>query len=197
MSHYFTDNSNLEHDYKTIEYFINDEKFIFKTDKGVFSRENVDKGTDILLNILIKEKINGSVLDVGTGYGVIAIVIKRFFTKTDVVGIDINPRAVELALSNALNANSDIKFLVSDRFKNIKENYDNIIINPPIRSGKSNIYSMFKESYEHLNKNGSLWIVIRKKQGSKSAFMEIKKIFNNCDVVKSKKGYEILKSVKY
>ena len=51
--------------------------------------------------------------------------------------------------------------------------------------------------YNHLNKNGNLWVVIRKQQGASSAVNEIKSKFNNCDIVKKKKGFWILKATKY
>jgi 16S rRNA (guanine1207-N2)-methyltransferase len=75
--------------------------------------------------------------------------------------------------------------------------FDEILVNPPIRAGKKIVYKMFNDSYNHLNKNGNLWVVIRKQQGASSAVNEIKSKFNNCDIVKKKKGFWILKATKY
>lgn len=196
MSHYYTDNTNLNHEFKYIEYKLNNYTFTFKTDKGVFSKDNVDFGTDILIKTLLKEDIIGKVLDMGCGYGVISITLNKILN-LKMKGVDINPRAIELAIENSKLNTTNVEYLISSSFSNIHETFDNIVINPPIRTGKKVIYKMFNDSYDYLNQNGKLYIVIRKQQGSKSARKEIENKFKNCEVIETKKGYEILKAIKY
>ena len=77
MSHYFMNDENLKHNEKTTTAIIKNEKFTFLTDNGVFSKKGLDFGTRVLLETIDLSKINGNVLDVGCGYGPIAIFIKK------------------------------------------------------------------------------------------------------------------------
>ncbi|WP_443653722.1 methyltransferase [Faecalibacillus intestinalis] len=49
---------------------------------------------------------------------------------------------------------------------------------------------------EHLNENGSLWVILQKKQGAPSAKKKMEEVFGNCEIVKRDKGYYLLHSVK-
>ena len=71
----------------------------------------------------------GSLLDVGTGSGYIAI-NRRKICNDYVEGIDINPRAIENARINAHGLNN-ISFYVSDLFENVNKKFDIIVFNPP------------------------------------------------------------------
>ena len=132
------------------------------------------------------------VLDLGCGYGVIGIVVKAMHPTIQVTGIDINPRAVELAKENAKRNHVEMKTYVGDGLTNIKQTFDTILTNPPIRAGKSVIYSLFRDSYVHLNEGGKLVVVIRKQQGANSAKQELETIYGNCEIRTKEKGYWIL-----
>jgi release factor glutamine methyltransferase len=83
---------------------------------------------------LIKESIKtpNNILDVGTGSGCIALMMKSLFPKSKVTGIDISEDAVELAKENAKLNTLDVSFLQSDLLKNVKErNHDLVIANLP------------------------------------------------------------------
>ena len=86
---------------------------------------------------------------------------------------------------------------VSDAYdKVMDQSFTDIITNPPIRAGKKVIYPIFAKAYEHLLKQGSLWVVIRKAQGAESAKKYIESIFGNCEVIQKDKGYYILRATK-
>ncbi len=85
----------------------------------------------------------------------------------------------------------------SDGFTNIKENnFDYILLNPPIRAGKTVIYDLYVGAYRYLKDNGELWVVIQKKQGAPSSIKKLETIYNSVDVVKRNKGYYIIRNVK-
>ncbi len=93
----------------------------------------VNPMSDLLGNSVLKEvKGTDSVLDMGTGCGVNAILAA---SKTDkVVAVDINPEAVKAAEENArANGKEKIEFRISDVFSGIKESFDLIIFDPPFR----------------------------------------------------------------
>ena len=196
MTHYFSDNTDLPHNYRRIDFNFNNLNFIFNSDSGVFSKTEVDYGTYVLLNVVKDQDINGKVLDLGCGYGVVSIVLSKLFD-IKATGVDINPRAVNLSKENAKLNKVDVNYFVSDGYSNVEDKFDEILVNPPIRAGKQVIYKMFNDSYDHLNTNGNLWVVIRKQQGANSAVNEIMSKFNNCQVIEKKKGFWILKAVKY
>lgn len=71
-------------------------------------------------------------LDIGSGSGIIPIVIKKNFPNAEVVSIDISEKAVEVARKNADFHNVSIDFLKKDYLNNnFTEKYDVIISNPP------------------------------------------------------------------
>ncbi|WP_456420686.1 HemK2/MTQ2 family protein methyltransferase [Thermococcus sp.] len=88
---------------------------------------------------LLAETVNvepgETALDMGTGTGLIALIMAR---KADfVIGVDINPKAIELARRNAeLNGIRNVEFRVSDLFENVSGKFDVITFNAPYLPGK-------------------------------------------------------------
>lgn len=196
MSHYFTDNRNLEENRKEIPFRFLGVYYTFITDNGVFSKSEVDFGTWVLLKTICKENLGTRMLDLGCGYGVVGVVCKKQFQELDILSVDVNPRAVELAKLNAEKNQVEINVDESDCYSNVTGTFTSIVTNPPIRAGKQVIYKMFEEAFDFLDVNGVLWIVIRKQQGAPSAKKKIEEIFGNCEIVEKEKGYYILKAIK-
>lgn len=195
MQHYYTKNPQIAHDIGEIHFNIRDIKLQFMTDAGVFSRKGVDYGSQVMIKTL--PDINGEVLDLGCGYGAIGITIAKLNHLCRVTMIDINERAVELTDKNILlNKVENAECFQSDAFENVKNMYDMIVCNPPIRTGKKVIYPMFENSIKHLNPRGLLYIVIQKKQGANSAMEKLQEVYGNCEIINKDGGYWILKSVK-
>ena len=196
MAHYFTDNRNLEENRKEHSFRFSGALYTFVTDNGVFSKTEVDRGTEILLGVCAEEKITGDVLDLGCGYGVVSVVVKNLFPDCRMRAVDINPRAVELTEKNCRINNAPCEASVSDGFENVRGSFDWVITNPPIRAGKKVIYKMFEDAYGHLNPSGVLLVVIRRKQGAESAVKKLQEVFHNCETVCREKGYWVLKSIR-
>ena len=196
MEHYFTNNSNLKSKPKLISFEFNNKKFTFKTDIGVFCNDYLDEGTNAFLKVLLKQNISGRNLDVGCGYGPIGGVLAYFYPGANFILIDINSRACALALENtrALELNN-VEIVESDIYQNVEGTFENIFINPPIRAGKKVIYKMFEDAKQILNKNGSLFFVMRKSHGSESAQKFVTSIFGNCTLLKRDKGYYIYQAI--
>ncbi len=193
MSHYFENDTDLKSNIRELKYTYNSSFFTFLSDNGVFSKKGIDYGSKLLLETYLKENItNVNVLDVGCGYGFIGIVI-GVLADSYVDMIDINKRAVHLTKRNMKKYKGfNGSAFVSDAFSEVKKQYDVIITNPPIRVGKDKLLEILTESIEHLNKDGSLYFVIRKNQGA----LSIKKILeekNKVEVLNRDKGYYIFK----
>ena len=194
MNHYFTDNTEMHHNRKELSFRFCGVLYTFISDAGVFSKDSVDYGTSVLIDTCYKNQIKGKTLDLGCGYGPIAIILQKALG-LEMVAVDVNSRAVELTSENAVRNKANVRTLVSDGI-NLNETFDTIVTNPPIRAGKEVVYRFFTEAYDHLTINGELWVVIRKQQGAESAIKKLKEIFNNCEIVEKSKGYFILKCQK-
>ena len=198
MSHYFENDKNLKSEIRELSYKYNSSFFIFYSDNGVFSKNNIDYGSRLLIETYLKENdINEKrVLDVGCGYGFLGIMVSRV-TDSYVEMIDINKRAVHLTNMN-IKRYKDFKgkTYVSNIYENVEGKYDIIITNPPIRIGKEKLLEILIGAFDHLEDNGLLYYVIRKDQGA----LSIKKILEengiNVEVINKDKGYFIYRAKK-
>jgi len=194
VSHYFTDNRNLAENRKVHSFRFSGYSFTFTTDNGVFAKAGVDYGTEVLLECAANENLHGALLDLGCGYGVIGIVLKRLCDDLDVVCCDINPRAIELTEINCVSNAVSCAAVESDGFQAIQGEFNFIITNPPVRAGKQVIYKMFEDAKDRLCEGGVLLAVIRRKQGAESALRKLQEVFGNCETVARDKGYWVLRS---
>lgn len=191
MSHYFINDNNLKHNKKLISLNYNNKKLNFYTDNGVFSKEHFDYGSRILVDNFLKEEKNGCVLDLGCGYGAIGIILS--FNKNMFIDmVDINENAVSLASENLkLNDVSNACVFVSDVYSLVKNKYDYIITNPPIRAGKDIIRRFLFDGQNYLKDNGEIWFVMRKDHGVKSMIKELMKDYFVSVVCKDKGFYVV------
>lgn len=191
MGHYFINDENLVSNIQEFSVSIQNCLFHFKTDNGVFSKKELDFGSKLLIETVLKENIQGEVLDLGCGYGAIGIIISKL--KNCLVDmIDLNKRALYLANLNSV-ANKCLKTNVfySDSFSLVKKKYDVIISNPPIRIGKVKLYNIFRDAKNFLKENGIIYLVIRKEQGAKSFMKDFSKLYR-IEVLNKRKGFYII-----
>lgn len=205
MAHYFDQSPESEHKPGKIETRIGGVDLTFQTDSGVFSKSQLDFGTRLLIETVLEENrqaghaMHGALLDLGCGYGPVGIAFKRLFPALQVVMVDINERAVELAGVNA--AENRIRYpdiRMGDGFSVIREDerFDYIVTNPPIRAGKKTVHGFFEGALAYLKPGGSLYVVIQKKQGAPSAQEKLTELFGRCTMIERKAGYHILKSTR-
>ena len=194
MSHYYKYDPTLSDDIHTFAYTFRGHTLKFETNSGVFSKERVDFGTNVLLNSLPSLDDTKSVLDVGCGVGIIGICIKKAYPNTSLTMVDINERCVELTSKNSSENAIDAEVILSDMYEKVTGLFDLIVSNPPIRAGKAKVFEVVDGAYKHLNDNGSLICVIQKKQGAESLIKHMEEVFGNCEILNKEKGYYIIKS---
>lgn len=195
--HYYSPHPSSKSEERQFQAELLDHLFTFQTDAGVFSKKGVDFGSRFLIET-VEIGHATKVLDLGCGYGPIGIAIAHAHPHTQVMMVDINERAVELATENAKRNQvfNQVKVVVSNGFAAISEKgFDHILLNPPIRVGKEIIYGFFADAKAYLKQGGSLWIVIRKQQGAQSARKELEQIYSSVEVVAQKKGYWIIQAI--
>ena len=193
--HYYTVNPSSAHDEWQISADILGNTLSFTTDAGVFSRDGLDRGTEVLLESL--PELKGRILDLGCGWGPVGVAIGKKYPSLDIVMTDINQRAVELSGRNlAANSVVNAKAVQGDAFENVEGFFDAIITNPPIRAGKAVIYAMFDQAREYLVPGGSLYIVIRKQQGAPSALKYLSSIYASAETIGRGSGFHVIRAVR-
>ena len=162
-----------------------DKEISLISDSGVFSNKAVDKGSLFFVKTLLSQNLNGKVLDLGCGYGTVGITLKLFLKdKVDITFSDVNPKCVELTSRNLRQYDLDGKCSLSDGYLLLNGTFDFI--------GKEKIYKLYKDSKEHLNEKGKLYLVIRKDKGAYSHMEYLKTLFNSVEIIDKEKGYFVI-----
>jgi 16S rRNA (guanine1207-N2)-methyltransferase len=167
-----------------------DTRFTFTTDAGVFSKGELDPGTRLLLTAL-PLPLQGSLLDLGCGWGPVGVIAGKLSPGASITMCDINERAVALAKQNLLANGVKAEVFCTDGTKGLQNSYSVIALNPPIRSGKETVYRLFREAKDSLEKGGALYIVMRKQQGAPSAKKYLQTLFDSVETVARKGGYHV------
>lgn len=198
MSHYFVNDDKVASKPRNVVYSINGVDFSLESDNGVFSKNELDKGSELLIESLLPIDLGKSLLDLGCGIGVIGLTLAYFHPTLNVYLTDVNTRALGLCNANAkkLRLSQKVTILQSDVYSKVEGKFDSIVSNPPIRAGKKVTYEIYKGALEHLNNGGSLYIVIRKQQGALSVKSYLEQLFGNVTVLAREKGYYILQARK-
>ena len=195
--HYYSKSvGDLESKPSQFQFDFKDQHFVFNTDSGVFSKDFIDYGSYALLKVFQPNDLDYPILDMGAGYGPIGIIISNLYNKKTIM-CEINERAYSLILKNIEANHSNSVAYHSDLYEKIPNMiFSSIVTNPPIRAGKSVVFSIYDGAYEHLPNGGELWVVIQKKQGAPSSKEHLEKLFGNCEIINRDRGYYILKCIK-
>ena len=131
-------------------------------------------------------------LDVGCGYGFLGIVISKILN-VDIELVDVNKRALHLSERNIKLNEVKGRAYESNAYECVKNKYDYIITNPPIRAGKETVLNILKGAKNHLLDNGELWFVISKDQGAKSIKKELEVLYN-IEIMEKNKGFYVFRA---
>lgn len=198
--HYYTEMPSSEIKNFLIKSLIRNRFYQFKTCTGVFSYRKADKGTILLLKYLQIPPNASAVLDMGTGYGIMGIVIASEFPQLTVQMIDINQRAVWIARENLkLNKISNAKVYWGDFYdpvKREKEKFDIVMTNPPLAISHKIIFNFIATTLDYLKPSGLFYIVARTKQGAKKISEMMEQSFGNVELIALQSGYRLFRSQK-
>ena len=193
--HYYTSAPTSEHEERHFNHVFAGKVLRFQTDAGVFSKQHIDPGSELLCKALPAD-LSGRVLDMGCGWGAMTILTLAKCPGCDITMADVNERALELAKENVAANRMQAKALISDGFASIEGEFEAVITNPPIRAGKAVIYKMFEDAKAHLVPGGVLYLVIRKQQGAPSALKFLKELYRKAEVIERDGGYWIIACTK-
>jgi len=171
--------------------------FTFRTDAGVFSRGELDRGTQLLIDALDIGACE-TILDLGCGYGAIGIVAASLSEGGRAFLTDVNERAVSLARKNiAANGIANAEVRLGPTYEPVSGMlFDKIVCNPPIRAGRTVVDEIITGAPGHLLGQGSLWLVARTRQGADSIRSRMSAAFGNAEIVKRGSGFKVIRSTK-
>ncbi len=164
-----------------------------------FSRGHLDLGTRFLLPQLPRTDEPLEVVDVGSGNGVLGLVLARQCAKARVLGLDESYQAVSCARRNARTAGLDetrIRFQVEGGLQGLPAgSFDLVVCNPPFHQaqavGDQIAWGMFHQSRRILKPEGRLLIVSNRHLGY---HIKLKRLFGNCTVVASNRKFVVLQA---
>ena len=193
--HYFTNNADLKSETRKINYNYKDTTIEFTSDLGVFSKDKLDYGSRLLIETYIEKGKSGvTLLDVGCGYGFIGLSLAKIKGCITTM-VDVNKIAVHLTGMNIKNNKiNNAKVFESNIYSEVKDKYDVIITNPPIRTGRETVLEFLRGAKEHLNPNGEVWFVMRKNHGALTVAKLLEDIYS-VEIVEKSKGFLIFRCI--
>ncbi len=136
-----------------------------RTDRGVFSAARVDPGTRLLLLEAPPPPPTGDLLDLGCGYGPIAVVLARRSPGATVWAVDVNARARALAVENARLAGAANVRVAAPAEVPAEARFAAIYSNPPVRIGKPALHALLSS---WVPRGDVTWLVVSKHLGADS-----------------------------
>jgi 16S rRNA (guanine1207-N2)-methyltransferase len=164
-----------------------------QADRGVFGAKRVDLGTLTLLKEAPAPPAEGDILDLGAGYGPIAIALAKASPGARIWAVDVNQRALELARANAEAAGAANVTVAGPDDVPDGVRFAAIYSNPPVRIGKAAMHELLDRWLDRLAPGGTAYLVVQRNLGSDSLASWLAASGRDVDRLKSKKGYRILR----
>lgn len=173
--------------------------YTVETAGSIFSPDHIDAGTEQLLYSVPTPPETGNFLDLGCGWGPLALTLAIEAPEASIYAVDVNERALELTTRNAARlglANITVGLPVSIE---PTVNFDLIWSNPPIRVGKAELHDIMKTWLPRLNVAGEAYLVVAKHLGADSFEKWLGSEFEATHSVTredTRKGFRIIKVVR-
>lgn len=177
-SQYFAEQPASTHRPGTVQVVLPDIHLTLATDAGVFSPGRLDPGTRLLLDAAPPPPAEGDLLDLGCGYGPMALVLAKRSPQAHVWAVDVNQRALELCSRNAAASGlANVRCLpaaapspdsAGPNGSGLPASYELIWSNPPIRIGKQALHSMLTCWLSRLAPGAAAYLVVQRNLGSDS-----------------------------
>lgn len=191
QDHYFSTDPKVASHPRTIAVRLPDLSFELDTDRGVFAHGHLDAGTDLLLRS-IGPVPPGEIVDVGCGYGAIAITLALRNPDARVWAVDVNRRALDLCARNAERAGAGN--VVPAEPDNVPDRvqFAAVYSNPPVRLGKEALHALLLTWIGRLQPGAAATLVVQRHLGADSLAAWLIGLGHHVERVRSKAGYRIL-----
>lgn len=196
QAHYFSHEPGVASARRTNTVVLSDLTLKLETDAGVFSGGQLDRGTRILLESAPRPPRKGAILDLGCGYGPIALTVASRSKDAAVWAVDINSRALDLVRDNA--ATAGLANVTAARPEDVPADVEFAAIysNPPIRVGKASLHALLELWLPRLAQSGAAYLVVQKNLGSDSLAEWLNGAGFPTERLTSEMGYRILKTTR-
>jgi 16S rRNA G1207 methylase RsmC len=195
-SHYFdVDDDDLERlgsSPRAVEWSTHGATITAGSDRGVFSYGRLDLGTRVLFDLVPTPPPTGSFLDIGCGWGAIALTMASLAPAAKVHAIDVNPRALQLTSNNARALGLDNLTVSTPDEVHPGITFDLIWSNPPIRVGKDALHEILETWLGRLARHGEAYLVVQKNLGADSLADWLRARGFIVDRIGSRKGFRVL-----
>jgi 16S rRNA (guanine1207-N2)-methyltransferase len=166
--HYFTAEPASAAERRQLRVYLVGQEVIVATASGIFSPDRVDMGTAVLLREAPAPPLSGNLLDIGSGWGPIALSLGLHSPDASIWAVDVNQRALGLSRDNARTLGiNDFHALTPEQVPG-EVRFDAIWSNPPIRVGKTALHAILLTWLPRLTPGGSAYLVVAKNLGSDS-----------------------------
>jgi 16S rRNA (guanine1207-N2)-methyltransferase len=162
------------------------------TDRGVFAYGQVDRGTHLLLRTIPPPVPGSELLDLGCGYGAVAVALARRCPGCRIWGVDVNERALALCEENTRRAGVDNLRVLPPSQVPEDIRFDAIYSNPPIRVGKERLRALLLGWLQRLKPGGSAYLVVQRALGSDSLAAWMDGNGYRVERMRSHHGYRVL-----
>lgn len=191
-AHYFTERPSTPSAPRTIRLRLPDLQLDLLADSGVFAGRQLDPGTRVLLEHAPPPGIDGDLLDLGCGYGPIALTLAARNPGARVWAVDVNERALELVAHNA--AAAEVGNVTASKPGEVPAaiRFAGIYSNPPIRIGKPALHELLLRWLSRLLPGGSAWLVVQRNLGSDSLARWLVEQGYPTERVHAERGYRLL-----
>ncbi|WP_417220728.1 class I SAM-dependent methyltransferase [Arthrobacter sp.] len=166
--HYFSAQPSTPFTRKQIRVFLGGAERTVNTAGGIFSPDGVDKGTAVLLSEVPAPAPAGNLLDIGCGWGPIALSMALASPGATVHAVDVNERSLQLTRENAEGLGVDNLVATTPESVDPSLRFQTIWSNPPIRVGKDVLHGILLQWMPRLAPGGTAWLVVQKNLGSDS-----------------------------
>ena len=166
--HYFSPAPRSDSTVRTIRARLAGRELELVTSAGIFSPEHLDQGTRVLLDTVPEPPAAGHLLDLGAGWGPIAVSLALQSPDATVWAVDVNERALDLVRRNCQRLSiSNVNAVVPDDVP-AEVRFAQIVSNPPIRVGKAELHAMLGRWLPRLESDAAAWLVVAKHLGAES-----------------------------
>jgi 16S rRNA G1207 methylase RsmC len=193
--HYFSAHSDEVFELRNRHVEILSKTVTVSTAPGVFSPDHIDGGTAVLLRKAPKPPATGNFLDLGSGWGPIALTLAAYSPGARVFAVDVNERALKLVRLNAESLGlSNIEATLPDDIDPGIQ-FDLIWSNPPIRIGKEALHNLLNQWLSRLKPTGVAVLVVQRNLGAEPLTKWLNQeasVDVNAEKIASSKGFQIL-----
>jgi len=166
--HYFTAQPASPGEQRALTVRLAGREVTVRTAPGIFSPDGLDKGTAVLLREVPEPPATGDLLDLGCGWGPVALTLALRSPAARVWAVDVNERSLALTAANARSLGADGVRAVRPEDVPDDVRFGAIWSNPPIRVGKAVLHDMLLHWLPRLEAGGTAYLVVQKNLGSDS-----------------------------